>query len=404
MNSDSFDLIIKNVNIATMNEMGQPYGVVHGGCIGIVNDEITFVGKETELTGSAQKIHDGQGKWLLPGFIDCHTHAVFAGDRANEFEMRLNGMTYKQISEQGGGIKSTVLATRKASFDSLLSSAIPRVKRLIEEGVTTIEIKSGYGLSKSSEEKMLRVAKAISEHLPVSITTTFLGAHAIPTEFTHDPDGYIDYLCNECIPFVAKNELAESVDVFCESIGFSPDQCEKVFKVAKEHGLKIRAHVEQLSNLKGAKLAASMGATSVDHIEYLCPEDIPTLKQNNTTAVLLPGAFYYLNETRKPPVDALRKHGVSMAVASDLNPGSSPISSLLTCANMACVFFNLTPEEALRGITINAAKALGIDNIGMLKKGFRADLCLWDIQHPAQLVYSINQYRPIAKWVGGKRV
>lgn len=402
------DLFIHNVNLATMTQRhahsDKDYGAVLDASLAIKDGLISFVGKQSDYQGSADETVDGKGQWLLPGFIDCHTHLVFGGDRADEFEKRLNGMTYEQIAKQGGGIKSTVKATREASDASLLNSAKARASQLVREGVTTIEVKSGYGLNLDTEVKMLEVAKQLEAHLPVNIETTFLGAHALPDEFKDNADGYIDYLCSTCIPYIAKHQLASAVDVFCEGIGFSPAQCEKVFSAAKAHNLNIKGHVEQLSDLKGARLAASMAAISVDHLEYLSPEDVPSLNLHNTVAVMLPGAFYFLNETQKPPIDALRKQGVSMAVASDLNPGSSPVSSLLTCANMACVLFNLTPEEALRGITVNAAKALELEDRGTLSAAQRADLCLWDIQHPAQLVYAINQYSPTAKWLGGKQV
>ncbi|GAA0859516.1 imidazolonepropionase [Aliiglaciecola litoralis] len=398
------DLLIHNVNLATMADNGADYGVVLDACVAICDDVITFAGKRNEYSGSAAETVDADGQWLLPGFVDCHTHLVFGGDRADEFEKRLNGLTYQQIAEQGGGIKSTVKATREASAQSLLSSAKARARQLAREGVTTIEVKSGYGLNLETEVKMLEVAKQLESYLPVQIETTFLGAHALPDEYKGDADGYIDYLCDTCIPYVAKHQLASTVDVFCEGIGFSPAQCERVFTAAKSHDLNIKGHVEQLSDLKGARLAASMAAISVDHIEYLSVEDVPRLNQHNTVAVLLPGAFYYLNETKKPPIDALREHQVPMAVATDLNPGSSPIASLLTCANMACVMFKLTPEEALKGITVNAAKALKLTDRGTIAPQQRADLCLWDIQYPAQLVYAINHYLPSAKWVGGKRV
>jgi imidazolonepropionase len=295
-----------------------------------------------------------------------------------------------------------VNATREASEQTLLSSAIKRAARLVEEGVTCIEVKSGYGLDLHTELKMLKVAKQISENLPVSIVTTYLGAHTVPKEYRSNPDDYVQFICDQVIPVVAKQRLATCVDVFCESIGFSPAQCRKIFEAAKAHALNVKAHVEQLSDLKGAKLAAEFGAISVDHIEYLDPKDIPVLQQSGTVAVLLPGAFYYLSETQKPPVAALRANQVPMAIATDLNPGSSPIASILTIMNMASVLFGLTPEEVLYGVTLHAAKALNLSNKGQVKTGMDADLCLWDIAHPAELVYGINQHRPSAKWFAGK--
>ncbi|MEP4889752.1 MAG: imidazolonepropionase [Aliiglaciecola sp.] len=398
------DYLIYNVQIATMLDGSEPYGTIENGCVAIDNGSIIYVGEMDNCEVTPLAKFDGGGNWLLPGFVDCHTHLVYAGDRANEFEMRLNGQSYQQIAEQGGGIKSTVNATRKASPEALLASATARATALIHEGVTTLEVKSGYGLDLDTEIKMLQVAKTLGTELPINIRTTYLGAHALPIEYAGDPEGYIDFVCYEVMPKVSELNLADSVDVFCESIGFSPAQCERVFKTAKGLGLNVKAHVEQLSDLKGAKLACDYHALSVDHIEYLTSEDVIYLKQSNTVAVLLPGAFYFLKESQKPPIEALRAQQVPMAVATDLNPGSSPIASILTCANMACVLFELTPEEALKGITIHAAKALGLDDRGQIKAGCRADLCLWDISHPAQLVYGINQYKPLNRWFGGKLV
>ncbi|GAB2695187.1 imidazolonepropionase [Aliiglaciecola aliphaticivorans] len=402
--SKQCDYLIYNVQIATMLDGPGPYGAIENGCVAIDNGKIQYVGAMENVEASALNTFDGGGKWLLPGFVDCHTHLVYGGDRANEFDMRLNGLSYQQIAEQGGGIKSTVAATRSATAETLLASAKDRATALINEGVTTLEVKSGYGLDINTEIKMLQVAKTLSVVLPVNVLTTYLGAHAIPDEYTDDPDGYIDFVCGQVIPEISALNLADSVDVFCENIGFTPAQCKRVFETAKRFGLNIKAHVEQLSDLKGAKLACDYHALSVDHIEYLAPTDVSYLKQSNTVAVLLPGAFYFLKEKQKPPVETLRRLQVPMAVATDLNPGSSPIASILTCANMACVLFELTPEEALRAITINAAKALGLNDRGQISPGCRADLCLWDISHPAQLVYTINQYKPLMRWFGGQLV
>ncbi|MDO6710601.1 imidazolonepropionase [Aliiglaciecola sp. 2_MG-2023] len=402
--SNPCDYLIYNVQIATMLTGSAPYGEIKNGCIAIDGERIVYVGELSNFSGNAKSKFDGGGKWILPGFIDCHTHLVYGGDRANEFERRLNGESYQSIAAKGGGIKSTVNATRKATADELLASAILRATALVNEGVTTLEVKSGYGLDLDTEIKMLQVAKKLSDELPVNILATYLGAHALPAEFAQDADAYIDFVCDEVMPKISELKLADSVDVFCESIGFSPAQCERVFKAAQQFGLTIKAHVEQLSDLKGAKLACDYHALSVDHIEYLPASDVFNLKLSDTVAVLLPGAFYFLNETQKPPIEALRKQQVPMAIATDLNPGSSPIASILTCANMTCVLFALTPEEALRGITVNAAKALGLKDRGEIKAGCRADLCLWDISHPAQLVYTVNQYKPVSKWFGGKLV
>ncbi len=385
-----------------MQKNDNAYGIIPDSSVAIKNGKILAIFDGSETSYQSDIRYDGENKWLLPGFIDCHTHLVYGGNRANEFEQRLQGKTYTEIAQQGGGIQGTVNATREASEQTLLSSAIKRAARLVEEGVTCIEVKSGYGLDLHTELKMLKVAKQISENLPVSIVTTYLGAHTVPKEYRSNPDDYVQFICDQVIPVVAKQRLATCVDVFCESIGFSPAQCRKIFEAAKAHALNVKAHVEQLSDLKGAKLAAEFGAISVDHIEYLDPKDIPAIKQAGTVAVLLPGAFYYLSETQKPPVAELRANKVPIAIATDLNPGSSPIASILTIMNMASVLFGLTPEEVLYGVTLHAAKALNLSNKGQVKTGMDADLCLWDIAHPAELVYGINQHRPSAKWFAGK--
>jgi imidazolonepropionase len=396
------DVVIDNVRVASMQKNGKPYGILSQSSVAIKDGKVLAIFDSSEASYQSDKRIDGENKWLLPGFIDCHTHLVYGGNRANEFEQRLQGKTYTEIAQQGGGIQGTVNATREASELTLLANAIKRAARLVEEGVTCIEVKSGYGLDLHTELKMLKVAKQIAENLPVSIVTTYLGAHTVPKEYSSYPDDYVQFICDQVIPAVANQKLASCVDVFCESIGFSPAQCRKIFTAAKTHSLNVKAHVEQLSNLKGAKLAAEFGALSVDHIEYLDPEDIPTLKQSGTVAVLLPGAFYYLSETKKPPVAELRANKVPIAIATDLNPGSSPIASILTIMNMASVLFGLTPEEVLYGVTLHAAKALDLPNKGQIKTGMDADLCLWDIEHPAELVYAINQHRPSAKWFAGK--
>ncbi|WP_299084663.1 imidazolonepropionase [uncultured Paraglaciecola sp.] len=396
------DLVINNVRIASMQNNGQAYGQLSQSSVAIKDGKVLAIFDALDATYQSIKNVDGENKWLLPGFIDCHTHLVYGGNRANEFEQRLQGKTYTEIAQQGGGILGTVNATRAASEQTLLSHAIKRAARLTEEGVTCIEVKSGYGLDRDTELKMLKVAKRIAEHLPVSIETTYLGAHTVPKEYRSNPDDYVQFICEQVIPVVAKQKLASCVDVFCESIGFSAAQSRKIFAAAKAQQLNVKAHVEQLSDLKGAKLAAEFNALSVDHIEYLDPKDIPAIKQSGTVAVLLPGAFYYLNESQKPPVAALRAHSIPMAIATDLNPGSSPIASLLTIMNMASVLFSLTPEEVLYGVTKNAAQALRLANKGQIKAGLDADLCLWDIEHPAELVYGINHHRPAAKWFAGK--
>lgn len=396
------DLLIRNVHIASMQDNGQPYGLIENACVAIKDGLISHIGSSQDENVRASAEFNGAGQWLLPGLIDCHTHLVFGGNRALEFEMRQQGKSYADIARQGGGIQSTVNATRAASSESLLQGALKRAARLVDEGVTTIEVKSGYGLDTDTEIKMLETAKEIEKHLGVNIITTYLGAHAVPIEYQDNPDEYVHLVCNELIPRIKQQGLASAVDVFCESIGFSPAQCEKVFIAAQKNGLHIKAHVEQLSDLKGAKLAAHYHALSVDHIEYLSSSDVPVLAKAGTVAVLLPGAFYSLRETQLPPIDALRQHKVPIALATDLNPGSSPIASLLTMLNMGCILFGLTPEEALFGVTKNAARALGLVNKGQIALGFTADLGLWDIEHPSQLSYGMNLVRPTRKWLAGQ--
>lgn len=398
------DLLIKNVNIASMQSSSAPYGVIEDAMLAIRDGKIAFVGKQNENHFQAFDVVDAKGHWLLPGLIDCHTHLIYGGNRTNEFEQRLQGKTYEQIAQQGGGIQRTVKDTRNASKESLLTSALQRAQLLIDEGVTCLEIKSGYGLDLENEIKMLEVAKLLEQKLPIKVVSTFLGAHALPADFEGDKNDYIDLVCQQMIPVIAQRQLADCVDVFCESIGFSVDQCKQVFDTATGHGLRIKAHAEQLSNLGGAKLASEYNALSVDHLEYLNEQDVASLSLSDTVAVLLPGAFYYLNETVKPPISALRKYKVPIAVATDLNPGSSPLNSLLTAMNMSAVLFGLTPLEALQGTTINAAKALGLSTKGQLKVGLDADFGLWDIHHPSELSYGINQCRPHSIWVGGHLV
>ena len=336
-------------------------------------------------------MHDGLGAWVTPGLIDCHTHMVYAGNRSNEFEARLNGVAYEEIAKQGGGILSTVKATRAATQAELMQASLPRVLSSLREGVTTLEIKSGYGLDLQSEAKMLRVAKQIQQNLPVRVRTTFLGAHALPSEYTGRADDYIKHICEEMLPAIAKENLADAVDVFCEKIGFTPAQTEAVFQAAKQHGLDVKLHAEQLSDQGGAALTAKYQGLSADHLEYLSDDGIKAMQAAGTVAVLLPGAFYYLRETKLPPIQALRDAGVVIAIATDCNPGTSPMTSMLLTMNMACTLFRLTPLEALQGATINAAKALGLqDEIGSLEVGKAADFVLWDIARPADLSYMIG--------------
>ena len=389
-----FDYIIHNVNIATLSDQyaneDNPYGVIENSAIGINGGVITYLGAyDPEL--ETHDTLDAQGQWLTPGLIDCHTHLVYGGNRANEFEMRLNGASYEDIAKTGGGIISSVKATRQASEDELFESAAKRLQSFINEGVTTIEIKSGYGLDTETEVKMLKVAKRLGREFPIRVSTTFLGAHALPPEFKDNSDGYIDLVCNEMLPKIAELGLADSVDAFCENIGFSYEQTERVFKAAQQHGLKVKLHAEQLSDQSGAGLAADYKALSADHLEYLSQDSIDKMAQSGTVAVLLPGAFYFLRETKLPPMDELRQAGVPIAVASDSNPGTSPAQSLLLMLNMACTLFHMTPLEALQGVTINAAKALGLeDTVGSIDIGKKAELALWDIDHPNQLSYQLG--------------
>ncbi|WP_417461672.1 imidazolonepropionase [Kordiimonas sp.] len=391
-----FDLIIRNINIATMAEDAGPYGTVADGLIATQNGRLAYVGIASEFKGgNARKDIDGNGMWALPGFLDCHTHIVYGGNRAREFEERLNGVSYEEIARRGGGIISTVTATRQASEEELAASALKRLKRLKLEGVTTVEVKSGYGLTTDDEVKMLRAAKAAGDAAGMDIRTTFLGAHALPPEFENNADGYIDLVCDEMIPFITKEKLADTVDAFCENIAFTPAQTTRVFEAAKAHGLDVKLHADQLSNLSGAALSAKFGGLSADHLEHTDDAGARAMAEAGTAAVLLPGAFYVLKETKLPPVDLFRKHGVPIALATDANPGSSPVLSLQLMLHMACTFFGLTPEEALKGITLNAAKALGLGNDrGSLEVGKRADINLFDISEPAELVYYVGGVLP----------
>ncbi len=384
-----FDQLIINANIATL-ATNDDYGIIENGSVGIIDGKIAYVGKVNKAHQAA-KVINANGQWLLPGLIDCHTHLVYGGNRSNEFEMRLNGASYEEIAKAGGGILSSVKATRAATEQELFDSASKRLEALIAEGVTTIEIKSGYGLDLETEFKMLRVAKQLGEKYPVRIVPTFLGAHALPPEYKDDSDSYIDLVCNEMIPAVANEKLANCVDVFCENIGFSYEQTEKVFNAATKHGLKVKLHAEQLSDQNGAGLVADFDGLSADHLEYLSQESIDKMAHKGTVATLLPGAYYFLRETKLPPIQALREASVPMAIATDHNPGTSPCLSVLLMMNMACTLFRMTPLESLQGVTINAAKALGLDKeIGSVEVGKKADLVLWDIEHPNQLSYQFG--------------
>lgn len=390
------DLLIKNVNLASMTDNRQPYGSILNTCIAVSGGKIVAIDEQRE----AHTVVDAAGGWLTPGLIDCHTHLLFGGDRADEFDQRLQGASYAEISRRGGGIASSVKATREMSVEDLVAAGKVRLQNLLMEGVTSVEIKSGYGLDLDTEANLLRAATQLQQQLPQHISRTYLGAHALPREF-NDNDAYIDYIVEQVMPALASKGLIDAVDVFCEGIGFSTSQCKRVFEAAQQLTLPIKAHAEQLSDLKGARLAAEYGALSVDHVEYLQPEDVPALKASGTVAVVLPGAFYFLREQQLPPIDALRAHQVPIAVATDFNPGSSPIGSLLTVMNMACVLFRLTPEEVLRGVTVNAAQALGLSNKGKLAIGHDADLLLWEVDTPAQIMASIGLIKPTQVWIGG---
>ncbi len=383
-------ILLKNLNLATMTD---GYGLTQKAAILIENGHIKWFGLETEApSGPAINCH---GSLVTPGLIDCHTHLVYGGNRANEFEQRLNGADYAAIAKAGGGIMSTVRATRAASEEELLKCGLKRLDSLLAEGVTTVEVKSGYGLDVETEVRMLRVARKLSKQRSATIKTTFLGAHTFPAEFKENRQEYLNIVCNQALPEVASQGLADAVDAFCEGIAFSVEETEEVFKSAKKLNLPVKLHAEQLSNLGGALLAAKYGALSVDHIEYLDEEGIEAIQKSGTVAVLLPGAFYYLREKQAPPVAALRSHRVPIAIATDLNPGSSPVHSLLSTMNMACVLFGLTPEEALLGVTKNAAKALGLADRGEIKTGLRADLAFWDVERPGDLAYPLG-FNPIS--------
>jgi len=387
-----WDSLWVNVHLATMNS-GDGYGEVIDAAIAVRDGKIAWLGPRATLPAGFQATHehDGRGAWLTPGLIDCHTHIVYAGNRSDEWEARLNGVPYEQIAREGGGIVSTVNATRAASFDDLLRASLPRVDALAAEGVTTLEIKSGYGLDLPNEEKMLRVARTIGHRADLTVRTTFLGAHALPPEYAGRADDYIDDVCQNMLPALAEQGLVDAVDAFCESIGFTPAQTERVFQAAQQCGLPVKLHAEQLSNLGGAALTARYGGLSADHLEHLSDEGITAMAAAGTVAVLLPGAFYFLRDTRLPPVQALREGGVPIAIASDCNPGTSPMTSLLLAMNMACTIFRLTPQEALAGATINAARALGLSaSIGSLEPGKNADFALWAIDRPGDLAYAMG--------------
>ena len=383
------DTVWRNARLLTMLPGAAP---VAEGLIAAQAGRIVYAGPAAAAPAfEAVESTDCQGRWITPALIDAHTHLIHAGNRAREFELRLEGASYEEIARAGGGIVSTMRATRAASEEELIASALPRLDALLGEGVGTIEIKSGYGLEMEAELKMLRAARRLGELRPVRVVTTFLGAHALPPEFAGNPDGYIDLVCRAMIPGIAAEGLADAVDGFCEGIGFSPAQIERVFDAAKAHGLPVKLHAEQLTNLGGAALAARYGALSADHLEHLDAAGVAAMAAAGTVAMLLPGAFYFCRETQLPPIAALRAAGVPIALATDCNPGTSPLTSLLLAMNMGATCFRLTVAECLAGVTINAARALGLQaECGSLEAGKSCDLAIWDIEEPAELVYRMG--------------
>ena len=398
-------MLLTNGVLATLEgdpASGPAYGLVENGAVVLEGERIAWAGGVDSLPGEYRDLPatDLEGRLVTPGLIDCHTHIVHGGNRAREFELRLQGASYEEVARAGGGIVSTVSATRAASESALLERALRRVDALIAEGVCTLEIKSGYGLDIDTELKMLRVARAIGRERPVRVKTSFLGAHAVPVEYKNNADSYIDEICLPALEAACDEGLVDAVDGFCEGIAFTPQQIERVFAKAAALGLPVKLHAEQLSHLGGTKLAARHSALSADHLEYADESDAAAMAKAGMVAVMLPGAFYTLRETQLPPISAFRENGVPMAVATDCNPGSSPISSLLLTMNMACTLFRMTPEEALAGATRHAARALGIDDAGAIAPGMRADLAIWDVQHPAELSYRIG-FNPLWKRVFG---
>ena len=390
-----WDSVWRNADIATMASGGEAFGAIRDGAIAVKDGRIAWIGPAKELPsdgiGPETAVQDLGGGWITPGLIDCHTHLVYGGSRAHEFEQRLTGVSYEEIARAGGGIVSTVKATREAGEEDLLRQSERRLRALLGEGVTTIEIKSGYGLDLDNELKCLKVARHLGERHPVRVRTTLLAAHTVPPEFRGRADAYIDLICRDILPAAARQGLADAVDAFCETIGFDAAQTRRVFAAAKAHGLPVKLHAEQLSNMNGAALAAEFGALSADHLEHVDEAGVKAMAASGTVAVLLPGAFYVLRETKLPPIDLLRRHGVGMAISTDCNPGTSPISSLLLVLNMACTLFRMTPEEALAGVTRHAAAALGLaDLCGILVPGKAADFVVWDIDRPAELAYQIG--------------
>jgi imidazolonepropionase len=391
------DRLWRNARLATLAGAAgaaDDLGVVHGGALAVRDGRIAYAGPETDMPAAlrgAAEVIDCEGRWITPGLIDCHTHLVHAGDRAREFELRLQGASYEEIARAGGGIASSVANLRAASQDELVRQALPRLDALIDEGLTTIEIKSGYGLALAHERKSLRAARRLGEERRVSVRTTFLGAHALPPEAGGSADAYIDSVVREMLPALAAEGLVDAVDGFCEGIGFSPAQIARVFDAARQLSLPVKLHADQLSNLHGAALAARFGALSADHLEHTDEDGVMAMAAAGTVAVILPGAYYFIRETKPPPIEWLRRHHVPMAVATDNNPGTSPLTSLLLTMNMAATLFRVTVDECIAGVTREAARALGLlHETGTLEIGKWADFCIWNIDRPAELVYRIG--------------
>ncbi|MGH8124206.1 MAG: imidazolonepropionase [Rudaea sp.] len=401
-----WDGLLLDCRLATLADSGASFGLIERGALGWQDGKITFAGAQSALPQHADAlaahVESVHGALITPGLIDCHTHLVFAGNRAEEFDQRLNGASYAEIAKAGGGIVSSVTKTRAASADELFAQSLPRARALLGDGVTTLEIKSGYGLDLASEMKMLRVARRIGDDLGITLRTTFLGAHAVPPEFAGRQSDYLDEVCIRMLPAVAHAGLADAVDAFCENIAFTPSETRRVFETARACGLPVKLHADQLSDSGGAALAAQFGALSADHLEYTSEAGVRALAAAGSVAVMLPGAFYTLRESRLPPIQALREHKVPLAVASDLNPGTSPLLSLRHALNMACTLFHMTPAEALHGATVNAARALGLNDRGTLESGRRADFVVWDVEHPAELCYWIGGAPACRVYAGGK--